>query len=72
VVICAALLELFASRRNQKAPEWTTTVKGLEQPMFLVPEFATIPYQRDRCLRESPDSLRIRNLFAPGNYLAFA
>ena len=72
LVICAALLELFAARRGQRSPTWTATVGGLDKPLFLVPEFEAVPYQRSRCLRDAPRPLKERNLFAPSNYLAFA
>ena len=71
LVVCAALVELFALRREDKSPNWTIEVGGLANPLFLVPEFERIPYQRERCLRTSPTPLKKRNLFAPDNYLSF-
>ena len=71
LVLCAALVELFAMRREDKSPKWVSNVGGLTKPMFLVPEFEKIPYQRQRCLDTAPEPLKKRNLFAPDNYLSF-
>ena len=67
----AALIELFAERRKEAAPKWTTHIQRQGTPIFLLtcrPE--TFTYRL--CLEESPPPLRKRGLYAPDNYLTFA
>ncbi|NJM41039.1 MAG: hypothetical protein HC853_09820, partial [Anaerolineae bacterium] len=65
LVVSAALLELFAARRNEPPPAWTSKVGGLTQPRFLMGGYEKkYPKRRERWLRESPEPLKKRNLFA--------
>jgi hypothetical protein len=72
LVIAAGLVELFAQRRREAAPDWTRGVAGLDQPFFLVRSAERMPRLRRLCETESPLPLRKRNLFAPATYLQFA
>lgn len=72
LAISAALLELFAQRRNQVAPSWTQAIGGLNTPLFLLRAATKMRYLREMCLAESPEPLRKRGLYAPNNYLSFA
>ncbi len=68
----ASLLELFAERRGQKPPGWTSSIGSLPEPIFLVKAAATMKYLRALCEAESPEPLRKRGFYAPPEYLAFA
>lgn len=70
--MAAALLELFALRRNTKAPTWTTGIDGSAEPIFLVKSASRMKRLRELCLRESPEPLRKRHFYAPPDYLDFA
>ena len=65
----AALLELFASRRQESPPLWTAEVDSLENPKFLLKSAERMKHLRHLCQTESPLPLRKRNLYAPPNYL---
>lgn len=69
---CASLIELFASRLEQKAPPWTNNVAPLPEPLFLLKSAATMKRLRELCEKESPEPLRKRGFYAPPNYLEFA
>jgi hypothetical protein len=72
LVVSAALLELFASRRNQPPPAWTAEVGGLDAPRFLMAKYAKkYPYLGEQWRRESPAPLKKRNLFASAEFLEF-
>ena len=67
----AALIELFAERRQETAPKWTTNIQRQGSPIFLLTcRPGTFTYRL--CLEESPPPLRQRGLYAPENYLMFA
>lgn len=68
----ASLLELFASRLGQEAPEWTKSIDPLPEPVFLLKSAATMKHLRILCETESPEPLRKRGFYAPPNYLEFA
>lgn len=70
--LSAGLVEMFASRRNQKAPAWTKAVGAVSEPIFLVKSALTMKCLRELCETESPPPLRKRKFFAPPNYLEFA
>ena len=42
LALSAALVELFAERLNQTAPQWTTMVGALDEPIFLVKSALTM------------------------------
>lgn len=68
----ASLLELFASRLGQDAPEWTKSIDPLPEPIFLLKAATTMKRLRKLCETESPEPLRKRGFYAPPNYLEFA
>lgn len=68
----ASLLELFANRLGQAAPEWTKNIGPLPEPIFLLKSAATMKRLRILCETESPEPLRKRGFYAPPNYLEFA
>ena len=72
LVVCAALIELFASRLKQQSPEWTISVGSLTEPVFLVKAAMKMKYLRTLCETQSPEPLRKHGLYAPPNYLEFA
>lgn len=72
LVITAAILELFALRTQQPAPEWTQQIGPVEQPLYLLKSAAHMRRLRDLCLDAAPEPLRRRRLYAPPDYLAFA
>jgi hypothetical protein len=72
LVVSAAILELFAARRKQSPPEWTKAIGGLDTPRFLMGGYEKrYPRRAERWLRESPDPLKKRNLFASAEFLEF-
>ena len=72
LVLAAALVELFAARRNEVAPDWTAQIGGLDKPRYLLGDPTRYPRFYARCVRESPEPLKRRNLIAPNDYLSFA
>lgn len=72
LIVAAALIELFAQRRDQAPPAWSANVGGMAEPRFLLRSAATMPRLRRMCQDESPAPLRKRNLFAPATFLQFA
>ena len=72
LIVAAGLIELFAERLNQQAPQWINRVGAASQPVYLVKAAQTMPRLRELCLIESPFPLRRRNLFAPPTYLQSA
>ena len=72
LVLAAALVELFAARRNEVAPDWTSQIGGLDKPRYLLGDPNRYPRFYARCVRESPEPLKRRNLIAPNDYLSFA
>ena len=71
-IVAAALIELFALRRGEPAPDWTAQIGPLSEPMFLLRYAATMPRLRRMCELESPEPLRRRRIFAPADYLVAA
>ena len=72
LVVCAALVELFAERTNQVPPAWSAEIGSLTEPRFLVRSASRMKRLRRMCEAESPVALRRRNLFAPAGFLRFA
>lgn len=71
-VVAAGLLELLALRTNQPPPNWTASIGGLSQPLFLVAEAEHMKNTRIMCEQESPEPLRKRKLLAPPQFLTWA
>lgn len=67
----ASLIEMFAARKHQLAPVWSSSVGALSEPIYLVKAALTMKRLRTLCETEAPPSLRRRRLFAPPNYLEF-
>lgn len=67
--VAAGLVELFASRRAESAPDWTRSIGPVDQPVYLVRQSLTMPRLRTLCETESPEPLRRRRIFVPPNYL---
>ena len=72
LVLAAALVELFADRRGEAAPAWTQQVGGFAQQRFLMGDPLRYPRFYARCVAETPEPLKRRNLIAPRDYLTFA
>jgi hypothetical protein len=72
LVIAAALVELLAVRSGQAAPDWTAEIGPLAEPWFPVRAALSFPNLQAACLRESPEPLRKRRIFAPADYLTWA
>jgi hypothetical protein len=68
----ASLLELFASRLNQRSPAWTKKVGPALEPIYLVKSARKMKRLKTLCETSSPMPLRKRKLYAPPNYLEFA
>ena len=72
LAVCAALLELFASRRGELPPGWTTEFGGIAPPRFLMGGYEReFPSFGERWRIESPEPLKRRNLWASADFLAF-
>ena len=73
LVISAAMLELFAERRGEPPPAWTTEVGGVPQPgLFLMGGYEKkYPRRGERWRQESPGPLKRRNLFASAEFMTF-
>jgi hypothetical protein len=69
LAVAAGLIELFALRAGQPAPEWTRAVGAIPTPFFLRSSAAKWPRLRQLCLDESPEPLRKRNLYATADFL---
>ncbi len=72
LVVAAALVELFAMRREELPPSWTQQISGLNKPRYLLGDPNRYPRFYARCVQESPEPLKRRNLIAPRDYLTFA
>jgi hypothetical protein len=72
LTVAAALVELFAARAGQPAPDWSEGIGPLSAPRFLLRAASTMKRLRQLCEDESPAPLRRRNLFAPADFLRFA
>ena len=72
LAVCAALLELFASRRGEPPPDWTADVGGIMPPRFLMGGYEReFPSLGERWQKESPEPLKRRNLWASAEFLEF-
>ena len=72
LIVAAALVELFAIRREELPPSWTQQIAGLNKPRYLLGDPNRYPRFYARCVQESPEPLKRRNLIAPRDYLTFA
>ena len=72
LVVSAALLELFAARRGELPPAWTSEVGGLDAPRYLMGGYEK-KYARlaEKWRSEAPEPLKRRNLFASAEFLEF-
>jgi hypothetical protein len=68
----ASLIELFAQRMQQPAPDWTKDVGPLGEPFYLLESATRLKRLRILCETQSPLPLRRRHLYAPPNFLEFA
>jgi hypothetical protein len=71
LAIAAGLLELFATRSGQTAPDWVKNFSS-PTPFFLVAAALRMPRLRALCEKDAPPELLKRGLFAPPNFLEFA
>jgi hypothetical protein len=71
LALAAGLLELFATRRGQTAPDWVKEFSS-PTPFFLVEAALRMPRLRELCETDAPPALLKRRLFAPPNFLEFA
>ena len=65
LAVAAGIVELFASRADQRPPPWTATVSHAPAPVYLVRAAETMPRLRRLCETEGPEPLRWRHVFAP-------
>jgi len=72
LAIAAGVVELLASRWNQRSPDWTRDVPPAPVPVFLVRAAANLPRLRRICETEGPEPLRRRRLLAPPDFLTAA
>ena len=70
LAVAAGLVELFALRTKQEPPKWTTEVGSINRPFFLQSDAVNSAWLQELCLKESPEPLKKRNLFASANFLA--
>lgn len=68
----ASLVELFAERLHQQAPDWTREIGPLPEPMYLLQAATTMKNLRELCEQQSPDPLSKRRFYAPPNFLESA
>ena len=68
-IVSAALLDLIAVRKSLVSPSWTQDVGQLSEPFHLLAAADRMPRLRAQCERDSPLPLRLRNLFAPAEFL---
>lgn len=72
LITAAALIELFASRRNQPPPRWAREAGALDEPFYLIAAADTMHRLRELCDRESPEALCRHGFYAPPDFLDFA
>lgn len=72
LAVAAGVVELFASRSRQTPPPWTATVGGAPEALYLVRAAETMPRLRRLCETEGPESLRVRRIYAPPDFLTAA
>lgn len=66
----AGLAELLASRAGQAPPAWTASVAPSPRQLWLDRALLGIPALRERCLADTPPSLKRRNVYALPDFLA--
>jgi hypothetical protein len=71
LAVAAALVEMFAERAGQSAPDWTRDVGEASEPLFLLREAKTMKRLHKLCEEQSPLPLRRRRIYAPPNFLSF-
>ena len=72
LAVAAGIVELFASRSQQAPPSWTATVGAAPHPLYLVGAAETMPRLRLSCETEGPESLRVRRIYAPPEFMTAA
>jgi hypothetical protein len=72
LAVAAGLVEMFAERACQTAPEWTQHILAAPRPLFLLREAMVMKRLRELCEEHSPLPLRRRRIFAPPDFLTFA
>lgn len=72
MAIAASVVELFAERAGERAPDWPRTVPPAPQPIYLVRAAASMPRTRRMCEEEGPEPLRRRRIFALPDFLTIA
>jgi hypothetical protein len=68
--VYASLVELLASRANETAPAWTSSVGGAPRPLFLVRQAKKSKALKHESMANTPEALTKRNVFALRDYLA--
>lgn len=69
LLVCAALIELFAERIQSQPPAWAAEIGGLDRPFYCFPQARTDDSFRKEIKRQTPEPLRKRNLFSTKHYL---
>ncbi|MEX1230101.1 MAG: hypothetical protein WEB58_07675 [Planctomycetaceae bacterium] len=72
LITAAALIELFASRRNQIPPRWAREAGALTEPFYLVAATEHMRRLKELCEKESPEALSRHGFYAPPDFLDFA
>jgi hypothetical protein len=72
LAVAAGVVELLASRADQRPPPWTTAIDEAPDPIYLVRAAETMPRLRRSCETEGPESLRRRRVYAPPDFLTIA
>ena len=77
VLPCLSVSKMSLLWRNNSefgiaAPGWARQIGGLDKPRYLLGDPNRYPRFYARCVRESPEPLKRRNLIAPNDYLSFA
>ena len=70
--VAAGVVELFASRSRQAPPSWTATVGAAPEPLYLVRAAEVMPRLRRSCETDGPEPLRVRQIYAPPDFLTAA
>ena len=72
LAVAAGVIELLASRSEQRPPSWTKGIDEAPNPTYLVRAAETMPRLRHSCETEGPESLRKRQIYAPPEFLTTA
>lgn len=72
LAVAAGLVEMFAERAGQTAPNWTDDVPSAPAALFLLREAGTMKRLRKLCEEQAPLPLRRRRIYAPPTFLTFA